>query len=725
MKSISHIAALFIVLVTALFIALGLNTTVALAQMDGGNGGDTIILPNGNLVLADPYRAGAGLCTGCRELDPTLVRAIKSMSHILSWFGAEADAEYGTRFVREQVLDPLIEYRFVDVMPARCSRIPEESYELPELNARTERAFCTFDRVTYINAPLFRRMNILMQVAYLFHEGAHRLPTNPAHEHVMDFSSAIATMYRLKQAELAGEIPQLSSVDRSVLQALPTRIAQLGLHNGDTQALLRRFEGLHVTQSGGGWIGQHIRLSQSAYVNFLSIVDGEGTIEPQVKIRNSTIKPVQYMNLFNLRIDEHEFASSYNYELTSHHNLENYRADDTLYISYNSVVEDTNFAGVFFVGPSSTIRSLHSRGRHGSQLWIDGSASINDVQLYDSLKMRGNTRLEFTKVGALTQDISEATATMIAVVNLYNSRVLVPRQWLIMNDDSVITDSKIYGRVRTYGSSVIENNSLVIGIPESEALTAYDTVSRVGGITLNGNTRINASKAVGAISFVGNERTPVTVENNSVLNIRHGRISCESVSNGAQSVRINRSRIIMPWVRRYAGFNNTITGMSTFLMHGGTLENNSSVRVDWGHADLVGSTLNASIVHVMDGNPTVSEEQRGRAFSLVDSTMVRSSVVGVTYFDARRATLINTGLYGRAPGSTIPWISVYLNGGVDLSNWGRITLLTEDERRDDPASLSLRHSVSNNPCGSRRRTLLLDDMDNYASTDTLTRACQN
>ncbi|MEK7691095.1 MAG: hypothetical protein AAB425_08755, partial [Bdellovibrionota bacterium] len=128
-----------------------------------GGGGDVVILSDDTIVLADPYIKHEGENF---ELNPLLIQELSRMGDLLVSYGA--NVLYGrSAFVVQDVINPLIDYRFQEELPTDCHRIPTAN--LP-IGASQELAACTVGNVTTIRPSLFNGMSIREQAKLIVHE---------------------------------------------------------------------------------------------------------------------------------------------------------------------------------------------------------------------------------------------------------------------------------------------------------------------------------------------------------------------------------------------------------------------------------------------------------------------------------------------------------------------------------------------------------------------------
>jgi hypothetical protein len=172
-----------------------------------GNGGTVVTLPDGSVVMSDPFVApntdpyqkfsnlNLTIQTELAFIDRLLVRygALPDQSEIPDTdFAAGTpqavqDAQSAARVLQEkqsrtgqsyfltsQVINNQIQYYFTDTLPANCVQ-SEEDIQLPAniSGEITEMAACTIGTETHIRQDLYAKMDVRNQTMLLLHERLH------------------------------------------------------------------------------------------------------------------------------------------------------------------------------------------------------------------------------------------------------------------------------------------------------------------------------------------------------------------------------------------------------------------------------------------------------------------------------------------------------------------------------------------------------------------------
>ena len=259
---------------------------------DAGNGGGAIVLPNGDVILADPYIVQTGQPVFFEQFHSELKDEITRAGRLLVNFGATEDARFGAKFIAESVAHPLTEYQFMAILPERCRvEAQEDGYHLPDGLSVTAVA-CTAGYVTYINDGLFRRMTVREQAKLVIHERLHAYALGAPHEHIADLTSTIDEILSISRRQLLGERFELSDAQIESLRRVTRRIAQLGLNRGRTDDVLLILSNYQVMRNGGGLIGNGITTHPTAFVSLDSKLDGPGFLSEKSTVIGSRQAPL-------------------------------------------------------------------------------------------------------------------------------------------------------------------------------------------------------------------------------------------------------------------------------------------------------------------------------------------------------------------------------------------------------------------------------------------------
>lgn len=299
---------LFLVAVTA----AALSSSYARAgDKEVGNGGDAVTLPDDSVILADPFTKRIG---SPQNLHPALVTELKRVGRLLTRYGAmwnyrERHYNHGAsaghwsgvdyhdqaKFVEESVLDPLIEYRFVDALPKiRVCGSESDPDSLPS-GSQLHAVACTQGVVTWIKESLFKRMTIREQAKLIIHERLHSLPTFIAHELIADLTDGIDLMLFFYNEQLNGRRPRLTLTQVETMRIMVKRIVQVGMQAGRFEEPHYFIDEWHILQNGGGLVSNsNTHVSPDSYVGIGSMLDAYGRMGAGAELIDSSCYDLYY-----------------------------------------------------------------------------------------------------------------------------------------------------------------------------------------------------------------------------------------------------------------------------------------------------------------------------------------------------------------------------------------------------------------------------------------------
>ena len=360
------------VIVLNAMLALFAPVAFAAGGSDAGNGGGGIELPDGRIVLADPYFNRSGGCDTCGELAPELKKSIEGTAKLLA-------VHNGNEWtIKDMVLNRLVEYRFVEQLPRICAENEHrEDYQIPAGDQFVALG-CTQGKITYLVAERFKKLSLRDQTKLILHERLHDHVAQAPHEHINDLTDIINVLLDLFQREQDGEKLVLSAAEHSLLSRLSLRLGQLKLNHHDSSWFLDNFA---VAPQGGGVVSKQLQLASTAYIDISSIVGGKGTVSDGVSIIGS--------------------------------NIGDHRIDFTIQISNETVIKNTvtknDFFGTLQIGANVTLRDTELSTTHPhNQIIFENAVSVNKSTLrgdsYGSLiRVRQSTSVENSVITGLAE----------------------------------------------------------------------------------------------------------------------------------------------------------------------------------------------------------------------------------------------------------------------------------------------------------------------------------
>lgn len=289
-------------------------TTSADSGGSNGGGGDTVTLPDGSTVLADPFLDHTGPQPGglppIRSLHPRLIHVMGDIVSLLKKMDGNDACPVGSKDCNVfPVLDDFVStpahYRIFVVqtvaeMANFCATGGAKKYTLPD-GAKVNLVACTQGADTFLIESEFRKLGLIDQALLMVHE---RLTTLRDSYGGRNFDSIAKMIGGLKaaltyvNAEEQNKSPLVSDQDRELIREMHIGLAELQDMNSSYAGNNSISFSWEIT-SGGGKVQPGIALSNSAYVDLFSKVDGEPrrvcasgncSIGDNVSIRSSRVR---------------------------------------------------------------------------------------------------------------------------------------------------------------------------------------------------------------------------------------------------------------------------------------------------------------------------------------------------------------------------------------------------------------------------------------------------
>ncbi len=309
--------------VYAIFIATLMTTSDAMAQQrqtpsiggsgsEGGNGGVAVVMPNGDVVLADPFIRGErpvnelppvaeDRCFSDEELNPELraARAVYNVhfDYLLTDHDMATPPSRGpvvlnsdNRVARGNVRYCLVPRREIR---NRCPAHRASDYRGIPAGARLAVVGCTTGDYTYLDEALFRAMTVRMQALTLIHERLHARDPGATEEVVADVTSALAVIESYATRGAAGGVfLRPSANERALIERLGGRLSSLNLLSNSSSTITVR---LH--ENGGALIisqgeDRTLDIDSSARINAGTRIQAWGPVHiaAGVQISDSSLR---------------------------------------------------------------------------------------------------------------------------------------------------------------------------------------------------------------------------------------------------------------------------------------------------------------------------------------------------------------------------------------------------------------------------------------------------
>jgi hypothetical protein len=293
---------------------------------DVGNGGSAVTLPDGRVVIADPYfsRPEEGEVVAYSGLNPAIRAEIELVGRLLVRLGAAVDERVDmdfpswmgnhereaaveqvrlgrklsraaqARFVIESVADPVVKYHFVDRIPGTC-RSGEEVGPAPD-GSTVVLGGCNEGDAVWFQKDVFRSMGVTNgdtsdpreQVKWIIHERLHSINSyGHPHYYIADITNGIDVLLDLYKAQRTGLRPVLTIAQQSKLSTLVERIAQFRGLTSDSGRDDRFINDWSLVPNGGGLAHRRSVVDPSAYVGVGSMLGDGGAMGPGSALINS------------------------------------------------------------------------------------------------------------------------------------------------------------------------------------------------------------------------------------------------------------------------------------------------------------------------------------------------------------------------------------------------------------------------------------------------------
>jgi len=275
-----------LVLKSTICLVIWLNSAMAFCGSEGVGGGDAVVLPNDQVILADPYVKKEGKSAGA--FHPLLIIELMRIDRLLQMYGGFFS------FLNKAVLEPHVQFRFVTEIPdiAACkNRIPVGN--LPS-NSQLEQVACTEGHLTWIKEDLFKKLSIRGQALLIVHERLRGLPVTVAGEEIADITNGLEFALALLNGQNSGLRPILSSAQMNTLNTLFDRVSGIVQQYPAAAQKIALFGKYSITMSntklspnGGGLVSIFAKVAKSAYIGVGSAVGVDSTVGNAAELVNA------------------------------------------------------------------------------------------------------------------------------------------------------------------------------------------------------------------------------------------------------------------------------------------------------------------------------------------------------------------------------------------------------------------------------------------------------
>lgn len=284
-------------LLTAVLTAFSVTTFAQMGPSNGG-GGDVVVLPNDDVVLADPFLDHGGNQPNnmppVRSLNPRILQAVQQYAKYsegvlnrLSVKTSEIWAEMGKLATRKNDLR-IYAVQSVQELNNFCAPGGKKSYQLPD-GALVQNVACTAGNETFLIEPMFLRLTIRDQALLMIHE---RLTTlrdangGKNYSAIARFTTGLRTFLEVGKEQLTGKYRQLSENEVHRLTEFYIATEEIEKRNSEVgeDSFMWRAHSM-----GGGMVQSDTAIGANVLVNLRSRVNAGVVIGDNVRLVNTVV----------------------------------------------------------------------------------------------------------------------------------------------------------------------------------------------------------------------------------------------------------------------------------------------------------------------------------------------------------------------------------------------------------------------------------------------------
>ncbi len=349
-----------------------LCASLAFAGAEGGGGGDAVVLPNGEVVLADVFldrnQPQPNNMPRRISLNPVLLLQIKTYNEFLkrqlnvtNFFPNKSKApevvtlfnELGTRETK------IVFYAVQDVaeLNTYCASGGRKAYVLPNGSTVTQVA-CTSGDEVFLVESIFRKMSLLQQALLLMHERMTTLRDQYGGKNygaIAGITSGLGELLGQAYKQQQGKLEVLSDIEQTRIHHFYQGLVELEYRNTEVPMDALAWS---IFPNGGGFLKSGAEVDATSFISVTSSVQKDSIIGAQTKIIDSVIGS-------NVVIDSHAIISNSNLSSGTQ-------------ISENVEVKKSTFIG-------SSIKIKSGSKIVGSTLQIDSFDSGSNFQMLNSI----------------------------------------------------------------------------------------------------------------------------------------------------------------------------------------------------------------------------------------------------------------------------------------------------------------------------------------------------
>lgn len=283
--------------------ALAVLVTTSLFAGSEGGGGDAVILPDGEVVLADVFldrnQAQPDNMPRRISLNPLLLLQVQKYSLLLNQqvdrstlFSDESEV---VKLYQEVGLrnSNLVFYSVKDEneLNTYCASGGRKAYLLPS-GANVTQVACTSGKEIFLVESTFKKMDLLNQSLLLLHERLTTLRDQYGGKNygaISGVTNGLGTIVKIAYKQQNGDRTSLSDTDLAKLSNFYKALIEIEYRNKDVSADLLDWK---IQKNGGGLIHKHAEVSEGAFVGVTTVVGSNVVVQNGATLLDAKIYPM-------------------------------------------------------------------------------------------------------------------------------------------------------------------------------------------------------------------------------------------------------------------------------------------------------------------------------------------------------------------------------------------------------------------------------------------------
>lgn len=289
-----------------LVLSMGLFVSqLALAGNEGGGGGDAVILPNGNVVLADIFldrnQPQPNNMPRRISLNPKLLLQLKIYGQFFQdrtrplGIGKEIAAQIADASTRES---NLVFYSVKDTreLNTYCASGGRKAYILPS-GAEVSQVACTAGNEVFIVEPIFRKMSLHYQTLLIIHERLTTLRDEFGGKNygaIAGVTSGLGQLVEIAYEQQNGKLRLLTDVEVTKTRHFYEAVIEIEYRSKDIPTNSLDWS---IHPFGGGLVWNGSKIAEDAFIASTSSVGGGSEIEAGAILVNTDLSSGAFVGL--------------------------------------------------------------------------------------------------------------------------------------------------------------------------------------------------------------------------------------------------------------------------------------------------------------------------------------------------------------------------------------------------------------------------------------------